>query len=318
VYVCVFAGDIYVQEGGGTNDFLPLNQTWRYWSGITVTPGGDVYACEYNGDIYQMDSSGIFELLGQTSRRWTGMVSLSNGNVYACVTNGDIYKQTGGVGDFEPLGQTSRRWRGMAVDSNDNVYACDYGFNVLDTYGGDGDIYKQTEGSGDFVALELDPQKWMGIAITPDDAIYASTYISFWDVMMDSSGDSSGNFDPYLIKGDIYKKHISLMSFFSHGQTLRNWRSMCVAPNGDLYACVFGYIYDSNDFEVPYYDYEYDSGDSGFDDTGADPDDFRIGYMDHLDENVLCDIDIGEVKECVEVLEDSIKWEYFPVEDSSS
>ena len=191
------------KQTGGTGDFIALGQTLRSWSGMT-TLGGDVYACVTGGDIYkQTGGTGDFIALGQTLRSWYGMTTLGN-DVYASAISGDIYKQTGGTGDFIALGQTSRQWYGMTTLGND-VYACVY----------NGDIYKQTGGTGDFVALNQTSRAWYGMT-TLGNNVYASA-----------------------TNGDIYKQTGGTGDFIALGQTLRSWHGMTTLGN-DIYASVNG------------------------------------------------------------------------------
>lgn len=188
------------------DDFLPLNQTYRDWTGITYTQSNNVYACVGSGDIYkQTGGTGNFVALNQTSRVWHGMASLPNGDVYACVNGGDIYKQTAGTGSFVALGQTTRDWFAMTATLNGHVYACEFG----------GDIYKQSYGSGSFVALGQTSRFWTGIAFHPNGDVYACVFT-----------------------GDIYKQSGGVGNFVALGQTSRDWFGIASHPNGDVYACV--------------------------------------------------------------------------------
>ncbi|MEK7169987.1 MAG: hypothetical protein AAB767_01735, partial [Patescibacteria group bacterium] len=95
-------GERYPIFDTGTDDFVALGQTSRWWHGMAAAPNGDVYASVYDdGDIYlQTNGTGDFVALGQTSRHWVAMAAAPNGNVYAADSGGldfdggDIYMQT--------------------------------------------------------------------------------------------------------------------------------------------------------------------------------------------------------------------------------
>ena len=192
----------------GLLDFNALSQSALAWYGMTAAPGGNIYSCVYNGDIYmQTAGTGTFSALSQTTRNWYAMTAAPNGNVYAAVYNGDIYMQTAGTGNFAALSQTSRLWRSMAADASGNIYA-----SVSN-----GDIYLQTAGTGNFAALSQTSRDWYGMAVAPNGNVYAADY-----------------------GGDIYMRTAGAGDFAALGQTSRLWRGMAVAPNGNVYASVNG------------------------------------------------------------------------------
>ena len=128
---------IFTNEGSGlvSTTFSALSQTHRSWFGMCATPSGNVYACDYNGDIYmQTAGTGAFAALGQTYRGWYGMAATPSGNVYACDYGGDIYMQTAGTGAFVALSQTHRGWIGMCATPSGNVYAGDYNGDIYQSY----------------------------------------------------------------------------------------------------------------------------------------------------------------------------------------
>lgn len=110
--------------------------------------------------------------------------------------------------DFIPLGQTPREWSAIAVDSNGDVYASASQY-----------IYKQTGGVGDFILYQ--------------DRGAGSNFSGM-------AADSNGNLYGCQGWGYIYKKtgNGNFVQYWTEMSTF--WQGITVAPNGDVYACIWG------------------------------------------------------------------------------
>jgi len=177
------------------------------FSGVTVAPNGDVYACVYGGDIYvQTGGVGAFVALGETSRQWYDIAAAPDGDIYAVVYGGDVYKRTAGAGAFTGLGETTRNWYSIKAMPNGNIYA---GVFV-------GDVYMQTNGSGAFNALSQTSRLWSGFAGASNGDVYATV-------------EALGN--------NIYKQTGGTGNFVSIGETARDWSGIAILGS-DYYAVV--------------------------------------------------------------------------------
>lgn len=237
--------------------FVALGTTQHYWTGITVMPNGDLYACNsstspFLGDIYKRAAgTEVFVSQGLPVRAWRQMaVNPLTGDVYACcisgIVVGDIWKQTGGTGAFVAQGVEDRVWYGITVNPlTGNVYACVYG----------GDIYMQTGGAGAFVAQSAGIRDWYNMAVNPltgdvyatvmGGSIYMQTAgAGTFDAIADTSGKNwmgiaggpDGNVYAAQYMNDVYQRTGGTGSFLNMNQVYRNHFGLAVAPNNDLYA----------------------------------------------------------------------------------
>ena len=221
-YAELFAvfGTLYGKGDNSTTFNLPDNNMLSYnflpaetlpvprnWFAITSNSSGDIFAAEFNGDIYkQTDGRGNFIAMNQTPKYWKYLTVSKNDDIYADTLNGDIYKLSGGSSMFIGLGQTSRDWTGMTA-ANGNVYCAAYG----------GDIYMQTNSTGDFVGLGQPSLGWCGMTTDSNGNVYCAVY-----------------------GGDIYKQTDGIGNFVAMNQTSRNWYYMTSSPYGDIYAGMNG------------------------------------------------------------------------------
>lgn len=120
-YLCQWNGPIYVQQNN-QGKYIPINQEKRLWRGMT-TLGHDIYACEFDGDIYWKDAHGDFKKdEGSVIGRWTGIAGLSVApdhpdsegcGLYACTWDGGIYKRVDGI--FKLIFDEEKLWSGMVA-----------------------------------------------------------------------------------------------------------------------------------------------------------------------------------------------------------
>lgn len=210
------------RQTNSIGDFTPCVRESKNWSGLAFDAYGVLFACEYDGDLYRIDTAtGQRRPLNQGTRLWSSM-SGNNFQIYACVFGGDIYRlNTNGsvIGNdyyqdrFIALNQTNRDW--SAITNWQHAYAAVY----------NGDIYKQRYLAGNFNPLNLPSKLWSGLAMVDSVDFVACTegqgiyrYIHSTGILepLDQSSTVwSGIHIQYNViyacqqNGDIYVKSIS-------------------------------------------------------------------------------------------------------------
>ncbi|WP_337966771.1 hypothetical protein [uncultured Flavobacterium sp.] len=108
---------------------------------------------------------------------------------------------------LQPLLQTPRNYTSMWTDSSNNVYAGSYNGSQ---------VYKQTNSTGPFIQVPGTPAG-AGVAgcIAPNGDFYLASY-----------------------NGGIYKQTGGIGAWTLVDSTPRIYRSMCVTPNGDIFASI--------------------------------------------------------------------------------
>jgi hypothetical protein len=228
-------------------DFTAIGGVFRQWYGITSDPSGNVWAVDFDGDIYKCPfGSTTFTAIGGVFRLWRGITSDPSGNLWATVYNGDIYKCTVGSTTFTAVGGTPRTWYGITSDPSGNIWAVDFG----------GDIYKCPFGSTTFTAIGGTSRAWAGITSDSIGTIWATesggdiykcivgstTFTAIGETHRNWQGitsDSIGTIWATESGGDIYKCIVGSTTFTAIGEISRAWRGINVDPSGNVWAVVY-------------------------------------------------------------------------------
>jgi hypothetical protein len=245
--IATFTDTAITITGIDSDTLIPLNQTNRAWTALTVAVNGDVYAAVTNGygdaGVYERSGgTGDFSLLQAADLPWNGLTSKSNGDVFAVIGFYDYCKQTGGTGTFDRQWSSAIGWQGMTSAPNGDVYA------TVPGTGANGDIYRFPGGAVPKEALSQTKRNWWGMCC-----------------------DSSGNLYAVVNGGDVYLRPYGGSTFAALGQTSRLWTGICNAPNGDIYAAtqvggvfrrkagIGDFVYIFGDTTVAWYDVAADA-----------------------------------------------------------
>ena len=264
IYVCSYSSGIYKQTNC-TGNFVLIWSTVKNFRGISANLNNDIYTSVMAGDIYKLtNGESNFIALNQTVRNWNGITSSQNNDVYANDYGGDIYKQTNGIGNFIALGQSNRYWRGMSATpleiipqiphekkiilniptigfkhesiqyTPENLTATDYNYLINSDIKISPNIenYLQKINTGDFSKFpSISGKRLCAVNFSIDlytmsDTTVAPSYFDIlrscgWKQLSISQTNGIGN-------------------FIALNQTTRSWYDMCAAPNGNIYACVYG------------------------------------------------------------------------------
>ena len=221
VYVCVNNGDIYKQTGG-TGSFVALNQTFRYWQGLTIDYlTHDVYA-----------SVGGFANEGA-----------------------DLYKQTAGSGNFVAMDLgTKLDWRDVAIDPiSKTLYILKPGDTVYKKEIGDSNWVKTNARYGTYQRADFCGLNGM--------LLYSTYYSTSYGWVSTTTGPLGATFvensyptgtSTYRIalnpsNGKIYSTYSGTMYIYDNGTWSidSNWNgisaihSAACGYNGNVYACSY-------------------------------------------------------------------------------
>lgn len=194
VYVVNFgsSGGLFKLSVGGTTFVNVFNLQYSYHWAITFTPNGDLYTfssggaltrnqvstgisltggfslgASLTGDVYGINSTGIYVSIGGTSSFtliqsgiFNSVAGDSLGDVYA-IGSGNLWKQTGGVGLF--VNTSVVTFGGfLTITPNGDMYSAVQG----------GNIYVRVGYSGSFNSLGGATRDWHGLASTLGGSIF--------------------------------------------------------------------------------------------------------------------------------------------------
>jgi len=255
-------GDAYftIQNGSifkmayGTATLTATTAISAAWADICASSGGDIYAAIYGGIIYRAlaASNTTFSATTSNANNWTAIRPSIGRDIYATVTGGSIWRAPSlNPNVFSVTSAATRAWRGICITPDGHVYASATDLGV----------YRFTDAptlsTSSYVNTGTDSfQQLLAMA---DGSVYGinSALSNVWradpvDTAFTSPSSDVGSWSELAQKQFPIEKLVfggtnfiavenrSTGTYTNVAALAINLYGMCVAPNGDVYACSFG------------------------------------------------------------------------------